>query len=52
MFIKQIEMVPKTKEEVQEVIDSVPEWLKDEVSNNSYGFAEKTSTLIIEIAHS
>ncbi|KWX87560.1 hypothetical protein AMQ83_12345, partial [Paenibacillus riograndensis] len=48
-FIQRIEMVPKTKEELEKDIDAVPDWLKAEVANNTLKFSELTSSLIIDV---
>ncbi|MNC41365.1 hypothetical protein D3C75_901310 [compost metagenome] len=42
-------MVPKSKEELEEGIGAVPDWLKDEVSRNTLKFSDNTSLLIIDI---
>ncbi|CQR57000.1 hypothetical protein PRIO_4598 [Paenibacillus riograndensis SBR5] len=48
-FIQRIEMVPKTKEELEEDVDAAPDWLKEEVANNTLKFSEFTSSLIIDV---
>lgn len=48
-FLQRIEMVSKTKEELKETIDAVPDWLKEEVSSNTQKFSDQTSSLIIDI---
>ncbi|OKP99463.1 hypothetical protein [Paenibacillus sp. P46E] len=48
-FSQRIKMVPKTRQELKEEIDAVPDWLKEEVSNNTLKFSEITSSLIIDV---
>lgn len=48
-FVPRIELVKKSREELQEEHNEIPEWLKSEVIVNEAKFGGETETIIIDI---
>jgi hypothetical protein len=48
-FIPRITTIPKAGEELEEEISMAPQWLRDELIQNSEKFSEETSSIIIDM---
>ncbi|MDQ0114624.1 hypothetical protein [Paenibacillus harenae] len=48
-FVPNIQRITKTTEEIQEEMSNAPEWLKEEIENDTLKFSDETETMIIDI---